>query len=102
MEDDHEQVSEVSLPRSGPGRRLLGTLAAASASPSRAASDRTGRPQRPPGTPCSARWILQAPVSLFHPDRGCCAAQAAAEAEDHITLEDYEVHDGMNLELYYQ
>lgn len=22
--------------------------------------------------------------------------------KDHITLEDYEIHDGMNLELYYQ
>ena len=22
--------------------------------------------------------------------------------QDHIALEDYEIHDGMNLELYYQ
>ena len=22
--------------------------------------------------------------------------------KDHITLQDYEIHDGMNLELYYQ
>lgn len=26
----------------------------------------------------------------------------ATHSQDHIKLEDYEIHDGMNLELYYQ
>ena len=30
------------------------------------------------------------------------ALQRPLSEKDHITLEDYEIHDGMGLELYYQ
>lgn len=34
----------------------------------------------------------------LHPS---CGVFRFPDAQDHITLEDYEIHDGMGLEMYY-
>ena len=40
--------------------------------------------------------------ALFARDETCCFCFRYTIFKDHITLGDYEIHDGMNLELYYQ
>ena len=39
--------------------------------------------------------------ALWHVE-ACAVVFMARSFKDHITLQDYEIHDGMNLELYYQ
>lgn len=64
-------------------------------------------------------WLFLSILSYYSPDdtigdlKKLIAAQTGTKADklrlqkwhtiykDHITLEDYEIHDGMNLELYY-
>lgn len=38
----------------------------------------------------------------YYNDAHAVANLLLFQCQDHITLEDYEIHDGMSLELYYQ